>query len=111
MKNNLTRTAALTLVALFLSTFGSSLLAAPTPPSPGATAIASVEAPLPVWLNPPPQGNCSLTCTGGTRVLTTTSLSVCCANPGTLCPAGSPPIGGTWKPLFNGSLVDCGFAV
>src|ERR1700709_66336 len=111
MKNSLTRNLVLTVVAFFLSAFGSSLLAAPAPPSPGGGAgIAAVEAPLPLWMNPTPQGTCRLTCTGGTTVLTTTSLNVCCANPGTLCPAGSPPIGGIWKPLFNGSLVDCGFA-
>lgn len=112
MKDSLTRTVVLTVAALFLSAFGSSLLAASAPPSLGsAVENTTAEAPLPLWLNPPPQGTCSLTCTGGTRILTTTSLNVCCANPGTLCPAGSPPINGTWKPLFNGSLVDCGFAV
>ena len=102
MKNSLTRNVVLTAFAVFLSTFGSALLAAPTPPSLG-------EAPLPVWLNPPPQGTCRLSCTGGATVLTTTSLNVCCANPNSLCPAGSPPFAGTWKPL-SGSLVDCGFA-
>ncbi len=101
---------ALSVVCLLLSTFGSALTAATAPASaPGdPPSIAAAAAPLPTWLASQQLGNCRLTCSNGTHILTTTTLSTCCAYPGTLCPAGSPPIFGLWQP-FVGSAVECPF--
>ncbi|HEX4963525.1 MAG TPA: hypothetical protein VF173_22035 [Thermoanaerobaculia bacterium] len=105
----------LIVVCLALSICGSWPMASCAAALPAGDAIQTgeVSVPPPTWLVTQPEGSCSLTCTGSTpahpkRVLTVTTFNICCAYPGTLCPAGSPPVTGSWQP-FSGSLRLCGF--
>jgi hypothetical protein len=111
MKRSQALTIALTVVCCLLSAFGSVLLAAPVPAS--TAEIATAAAPSPTWLASLAQGTCRLNCTGGTlghpnSVVIFTTFSTCCSYPGTLCPAGTTPVYGTWQPL-SGALQLCPF--
>jgi hypothetical protein len=107
----------LTVAGFLLAAFGFLLLAAPAPASATASPaeIATAAAPSLTWLSypPPPQGTCNLSCTGGTLghpnwVRTLTTYSGCCSYPGTLCPAGTTPLSGSWQPL-SGAATLCPF--